>query len=170
MNGDLATNLTRIGLRATAEHLDDFIARATTKRLAPRAMLEQIVEAEMADRATRNLQRLLKQARIGRFKPISDFDWDWPKKIDRELVERALTLDFISEARNLILLGANGLGCRSPYNLPNVVTYFSKIVLVVQNWKLWHSSVGDWELGLVRLISKELPIIPKPFLVVFHSE
>src|SRR5215813_13246236 len=110
MNNDLAANLNKIGLRATAEHLDDFIARATTKRLAPRALLEQIAAAEIADRATRNLQRLLKQARIGRFKSISDFDWDWPKKIDRELIERALTLDFISEARNLILLGANGLG------------------------------------------------------------
>jgi DNA replication protein DnaC len=110
MNSDLATQLTKIGLRATAEHLDDFIARATAKRLAPRAMLERIAEAEMADRAARNHQRLLRQARIGRFKPISDFDWDWPKKIDRELIERALTLDFISEARNLILLGANGLG------------------------------------------------------------
>jgi hypothetical protein len=40
----------------------------------------------------------------------ADFEWDWPKKIDRELIERALTLDFISEPRNLILLGANGLG------------------------------------------------------------
>src|SRR5215475_6345261 len=119
MNNDLAAQLTKIGLRATAEHLDDFIARATTKRLAPRAILEQITEAEMADRATRNLQRLLKQARIGRFKPISDFDWDWPKKIDRELVERALTLDFISEARNLILLGANVR--RSPCKLTNPV-------------------------------------------------
>src|SRR5262245_24465985 len=74
MNNDLAAQLTKIGLRATAEHLDDFIARATTRRLAPRAILEQITEAEMADRATRNLQRLLKQARIGRFKPISDLD------------------------------------------------------------------------------------------------
>src|SRR5215471_12187557 len=110
MNSDLATQLTKIGLRATAERLDDFIARATTRRLAPRAMLERIAEVEMADRAARNHQRLLKQARIGRFKPLSDFDWEWPKKIDRELIERALTLDFISEARNLILLGANGLG------------------------------------------------------------
>jgi DNA replication protein DnaC len=109
MNNDLAAQLTKIGLRVTAEHLDDFIARATRARLAPRAILEQIAETEMADRAARNHQRLLRQARIGRFKPISDFDWDWPKKIDRELVERALTLDFISEARNLILLGANGL-------------------------------------------------------------
>ena len=41
---------------------------------------------------------------------MADFDWSWPKKIDRPLIERALTLDFIAEARNLILLGANGLG------------------------------------------------------------
>jgi DNA replication protein DnaC len=110
MNNDFPTQLTRIGLRATADNLDDFIARATAKRLAPRALLEQIVEAEMADRRTRSLQRLLAQARLGRFKPIADFDWTWPKKIDRELIERALTLDFISEARNIILLGANGIG------------------------------------------------------------
>ena len=27
--------------------------------------------------------------------PLVDFDWDWPKKIDRPLLERALTLDFV---------------------------------------------------------------------------
>lgn len=107
---DLQAQLLKLRLRATAEQLDDLIARATRKQLSPRALLEQIAEAELADRATRSHRRLLKQARIGRFKPLSDFDWSWPKKIDRELIERALTLDFISEARNLILLGANGLG------------------------------------------------------------
>ncbi len=107
---DLPAQLSRIGLRATAGQLDDFIARATRQRLSPRALLEQIVHAETTDRAQRNLQRLLRQARIGRFKPMVDFDWNGPKKIDRELIERALTLDFINEGRNLILLGANGLG------------------------------------------------------------
>ena len=107
---DLPAQLSKIGLRATAGQLDDFIARATKQRLSPRALLEQIAQAETTDRAQRNLQRLLGQARIGRFKPMVDFDWNWPKKIDRELIERALTLDFINEGRNLILLGANGLG------------------------------------------------------------
>jgi DNA replication protein DnaC len=107
---DLPAKLSKIGLRATAGQLDDFIARATKQRLSPRALLEQIAHAETTDRAQRNLQRLLRQARIGRFKPMADFDWNWPKKIDRELIERALTLDFINEGRNLILLGANGLG------------------------------------------------------------
>ncbi len=69
-----------------------------------------IRKSEAADRASRNLQRRLQQARLGRFKPIADFDWDWPKKIDRELVERALKLSLIEERRNLILMGANGLG------------------------------------------------------------
>jgi len=32
------------------------------------------------------------------------------EEIDRPLIERALTLDFVPEVRNLILLGANGLG------------------------------------------------------------
>lgn len=107
---DLATQLARIGLRATAGQLDDFIARATRGRLSPRALLEEIAHAETSYKAHRNLQRLLRQARLGRFKPIADFDWSWPKKLDRHLIERSLTLDFITEGRNLILLGANGLG------------------------------------------------------------
>jgi DNA replication protein DnaC len=107
---DLAAQLAKIGLRVTAGQLDDFIARATKQRLSPRALLEHIAHTETNDRAQRSLQRLLRQAKIGRFKPLVDFDWNWPKKIDRELIERALTLDFINEARNLILLGANGLG------------------------------------------------------------
>lgn len=38
------------------------------------------------------------------------FCWNWPAKIDRDLIEQALSLGFVREGRNLILLGANGLG------------------------------------------------------------
>lgn len=107
---DLAAQLARLGLRATASQLDDFIARATKQKLSPRSLLEHIAHNETTDRAQRSFQRLLIQARIGRFKLMADFDWDWPKKIDRQLIERALTLDFITEGRNLIMMGANGLG------------------------------------------------------------
>jgi DNA replication protein DnaC len=107
---DLQIQLLKIGLRATAAGLDDLIARATRSRLSPRALLEEIARAEMAEKAERNLRRLLSQARIGRFRPIADFNWNWPKKIDRDLIEQALSLDFVTEGRNLILMGANGLG------------------------------------------------------------
>ena len=107
---DLPHHLNHIGLRVTASSLDDFIARATKQRWSPRTLLEEIARTEAQDRARRSLERRLRNARLGRFKPIADFDWNWPGKIDRSLIERAFTLDFITEGRNLVLMGANGLG------------------------------------------------------------
>jgi IstB-like ATP binding protein len=90
---DLAAQLQALGMRATADSLNDLIARATQHRLAPRALIEEILRLEAADRARRSLERRRANSRLGAFKPIADFDWSWPRKIDRPLIERALTLD-----------------------------------------------------------------------------
>ena len=110
VTNNLATQLAGIGLNATSESLEDFIARATKGRWSPRVMLEELLQAEARERGRRSLERRLKRSRIGRFKPLADFDWNWPKKIDRQVIERALALDFIPDGRNFVLLGANGLG------------------------------------------------------------
>src|SRR5689334_14257272 len=107
---DLQSQLTQLGLTTTAQDLDDFIARATTGRWSPQMILEELARSEIQDRSRRSFERRFQHSHVGRFKPMADFEWNWPKKIDRSLIERALTLDFIPEARNLILMGSNGLG------------------------------------------------------------
>lgn len=107
---DLNSQLEKIGLRATSKNLDDLIARATTGRWSPRVLLEYMAQMETEDRSRRSLERRLGLAGIKKFKPMADFDWNWPKKIERDVIERALTLDFIKEARNLVMTGNNGLG------------------------------------------------------------
>jgi DNA replication protein DnaC len=107
---DLAAQLRQLALNATSDGLDDLIARATSARWGPRRILEELARMEIEERSQRSLKRRLQRSKLGRFKPIADFDWNWPKKIDRSIVERALTLDFIPEGRNLILMGSNGLG------------------------------------------------------------
>ena len=107
---ELSRQLAHLGLHAVASGLDDLVARATKGRWTPRQVLDEIVRAELSDRARRGLQRRLGQSRIGRFKPLADFDWNWPAKIDHDTIEAALALDFVKEARNLILVGTNGLG------------------------------------------------------------
>lgn len=109
-NDDLASQLKGLNLLVTAQGLDDLLARASTQRWSPRQLLEQVARSETEDRARRSLERRLAQARLGRFKPLADFDWHWPQKIDRPLIERVLTLDFLTEARNFVLIGTNGLG------------------------------------------------------------
>src|SRR2546422_9180101 len=107
---DLETQLESIGLRALARDLDDFVARATKGRWSPRMILEELQRAEITDRARRSLERRLKRSGFRKFKPMAHFDWDWPKKIERDVIESALTLDFIREGRNLVLIGPNGIG------------------------------------------------------------
>ena len=106
----LADQLAALGLRATAAQLNDLIARATQHRWSPTQLLEHVVQHEGDERARRGLERRLARARLGRFKPMADFDWAWPTKLDRAAVEAALRLDFLAPARNIVLVAPQGLG------------------------------------------------------------
>jgi len=110
MTTTLSANLKRLGLTYTAETLNDLIARATQKRWSPSVLLETLAQAELDDRARRRLERRLRGARLGRFKPMTDWEWNWPKQIHRPTVERVFTLDFITKGENVILAGNQGLG------------------------------------------------------------
>lgn len=110
MTSSLSLSLSRLGLHRTSSQLDDLVARATKGRFSPTQLLEQLVQLESDERARRSLERRTLRSRLGRFKPMADFDWSWPKSIDRPLVESLLRLDFLQDARNVVLLAAQGLG------------------------------------------------------------
>jgi DNA replication protein DnaC len=109
-SNSLMAQLQQIGLRALPAGLDDFLARAAKARWSPLQILEQMAQAEVTERSRRSLERRLRLSGIKRFKPMADFEWNWPTKVEREVIERALTLDFLPENRNLVLVGRNGLG------------------------------------------------------------
>ena len=70
----------------------------------------QMLSWEATERSRRSLERRLRDAHIGRFKPLADFDWAWPKSIDRGAVEELMTLEFLKDASNVVLVGPNGVG------------------------------------------------------------
>jgi DNA replication protein DnaC len=107
---DIKRILKRLGLYYAAQHLDDVVDLATRQRLSPMQILEHLATVEQADRTRRSLERRTKQSQIGRFKPMADYDWNWPREIDRELVESTLRLEFLTEPRNVILVASQGLG------------------------------------------------------------
>jgi DNA replication protein DnaC len=74
------------------------------------AWVKQLLDYEEQERQHRSLERRIRTARIGRFKPIADFDWNWPKKIDREVIDELFSLEFIKERGNVVLVGPNGVG------------------------------------------------------------
>lgn len=72
--------------------------------------LDPLLSWEETERARRSLERRLRCAHIGRFKPLADFDWAWPQLCDQRLISELMTLDFLDSATNAILVGASGLG------------------------------------------------------------
>ena len=72
--------------------------------------LTHLLDWEEQERARRGLERRLRRARLGTFKPMADFDWDWPKKIDRPHVDDLFRLDWLASATNVVLAGPNGIG------------------------------------------------------------
>jgi|SRR5882724_411291 len=103
-------------------HTEPDMLRSRVQRLALHGLLAHWTEvadkpwvAELCDdeereRHRRSRERRLRYACIGPFKAIADFDWSWPKKIDRDAALDVLSLGFLEEGVNVVLLGPNGVG------------------------------------------------------------
>lgn len=73
--------------------------------------VKELLDWEETERTNRSLERRLNSARIGHhYKPLANFDWDWPKKCDRELIEELMQLAFLKDATNVIISGPSGVG------------------------------------------------------------
>ena len=102
------TEIDTLRARAEALHLHGLLIHWT--EVATQPWLAPMLDWEEQQRANRSLERRLKTAHIGRFKPLCDFDWGWPRRCDRVAVEALATLDFIKEAGNAVFVGPNGVG------------------------------------------------------------
>ncbi len=92
-----------LGLHGLLAHWDELDQ-------ADDAWVTRLLGWEETERQRRGLERRLANARIGRFKPLADFDWDWLGHCDREAVEDLMRLDFVEQATNAVLVGPNGTG------------------------------------------------------------
>jgi len=105
-------------LKATKS--DDLLQRANTlglwglaahwEEVRDQPWLPLFIDWEETERKQRSLDRRIRYSGIKRFKPMADFDWDWPEQIDRAQVEELFTFRFINETSNVILVGPNGIG------------------------------------------------------------
>jgi DNA replication protein DnaC len=101
-------NLEQQRERAAALHFYGLLAHWT--EVATADWVAPLLQWEDDERTRRSLERRLREARIGRFKPLADFDWAWPTRCDRGLIEALMELNFIAEAANVVLVGNNGVG------------------------------------------------------------
>lgn len=98
---DLRERARELGLVGLFENFDE--APATD-------WLPWLLDMEEQERNRRSLVRRFKLAKLGKYKPLADFDWSWPEKLDRAHLNELLKLKFVDDQANIVFLGPNGVG------------------------------------------------------------
>jgi DNA replication protein DnaC len=107
---DLTDILRRLSLTTMAQHYEQLGAEAAREGLSHVEYLGRLAEVEAAARYDRSVQRRTKAARLPVLKTLEQFDWSWPKKINRAQVQDIFRLRFIEQNTNVVFIGGVGLG------------------------------------------------------------
>ena len=102
--------LEQIGATTALAQLDQIAQRAAAEDWSYSHFLGRLLEPEIAARRRRLVETHLRFAGLPYLKRLEDFDFAFQPSIDRTLVEELATGRFLSEGRNVILLGPPGVG------------------------------------------------------------
>ncbi len=110
-DAELKSLLKILGIRCLCdEGLDEFLSAAKKHNWTPKTIIAKLASKEQQERERRSLEWRLRDCKIGNFMPMADFDWNWPKKIDRLSIENLVCADFVAKGDNAVLIGTQGLG------------------------------------------------------------
>jgi len=106
----LLSELLYLKLSYFREHHQSLAQEAVEKNRAPLDFLSLLVEGETLRRKDRATQRRIQAARFPLIKTLEQFNWTWPKKINRVQIQNLFRLSFLKDKANVIFMGGAGLG------------------------------------------------------------
>jgi DNA replication protein DnaC len=99
-----------LGLGHAAANLDAASAKAIARNDSPLTLLDHLLREELRVQLERKTQVAIKRSALFPLTTLDGYDFDFPKSIDRDLVIRAASLDFIKERANVVFVGPSGVG------------------------------------------------------------
>ncbi len=110
MKNKLNDYLSELQLVWTRQHHSVLTQQATREHWSHADYLERLLEGECHRRRENRIKKRLQAARFPVIKTLDNYNWSWPKKIDRVHIQDLMRLDFLASHTNVILLGSVGLG------------------------------------------------------------
>ena len=92
------------------EHHQALAQAAVDKHWSHLEYLSELASGEAAARDDRRVSRCIIQARFPVLKTLDQFDWNWPTKINRLMVQNLFHLDFVKQHANVVFVSGTGLG------------------------------------------------------------
>jgi DNA replication protein DnaC len=109
-NAQVKINLKQLRLKSIYDNLEYNIDQAINAKLSYSDFLLQITQNELDSRRNKRRELGLKKSNMGRIKRIEEFDFNFNPNINRQLIMKLMTCDFIKKTENIILAGETGVG------------------------------------------------------------
>jgi DNA replication protein DnaC len=106
----LAEVLRALDLDYAASILDAATGKAIARNDSPTALLDHLMREQLRVRLEDRAQRALKRSAIFPLTTLDAYDFDYPKSIDRDVVTKAATLEFLDDKANVVFVGPSGVG------------------------------------------------------------
>jgi len=106
----LRAQLASLQLSYLSEHYEALAQQAADEHWSHVQYLARLIEGEAHRREERRIQRRIRFARFPVIKTLEQFQWNWPKKINRPQIQNLFRLVFIEDKTNVIFIGGVGLG------------------------------------------------------------
>jgi len=106
----LVTDLLYLKRPFFREYHQSLAKEAAEKNWTQLDFLSRLVEGEALRRKDRATQRRIQAAHFPVIKTLEQFNWTWPKKINRAHVQNLFRLSFLQDKANVIFMGGAGLG------------------------------------------------------------
>jgi DNA replication protein DnaC len=106
----LVSHLIYLKLSYFREYHQSLAKEAVEKNWTQLDFLSRLAEGEALRRKDRATQRRIQAARFPVIKTLEQFNWAWPKKINRAQVQNLFRLSFLKDKANVIFMGGAGLG------------------------------------------------------------
>jgi DNA replication protein DnaC len=102
--------LLRLQLPYIRANYHELAQTAVEQGWGPLDYLQRLIEGEVSRREDKSLTQRIRRARFPLNKTLDQFQWNWPKKINRPQIQNLFRLNFIEQKSNAIFLGGVGLG------------------------------------------------------------
>jgi DNA replication protein DnaC len=105
-----AEGLERLGLSVAQAHLDAAAQRAAAEGWTYTHFLGYLLDGELTERHRKRVELNLQFAKFPAPKRLDQFDFAAQPGLDRRVIDELATGRFVSEGRNVVLLGPPGVG------------------------------------------------------------
>lgn len=107
---ELHQTLKYLNLPYMSNNHEELAQQASKKQWSHLDYLDNLAQGEADFKNDRSTQRRVRLARLPTIKTLDQFDWSWPKKINRLQIQNIFRLNLIEEKSNVIFIGGVGVG------------------------------------------------------------